>query len=48
MAASAGAVLDQSYFSLDGGNNTNDMDGSMNVYTHQLCWRSNRRRGYSE
>ncbi len=29
----AGAVLDQSYFSLDGGNNTNDMDGSMNVYT---------------
>jgi hypothetical protein len=28
-----GAVLDQSYFSLDGGNNTNDMDGSMNVYT---------------
>jgi hypothetical protein len=31
--AVAGAVLDQSYFSLDGGNNTNDMDGSMNVYT---------------
>jgi hypothetical protein len=29
----AGAVLDQNYFSLDGGNNTNDMDGSMNVYT---------------
>jgi Carboxypeptidase regulatory-like domain len=29
----AGAVLDQSYFSLDGGNNTNDMDGSMNIYT---------------
>jgi hypothetical protein len=28
-----GAVLDQSYFSLDGGNNSNDMDGSMNVYT---------------
>ena len=28
-----GAVLDQNYFSLDGGNNTNDMDGSMNVYT---------------
>ena len=24
----AGAVVDQSYFSLDGGNNTNDMDGS--------------------
>ena len=33
MAALAGAVVDQSYFSLDGGNNTNDMDGSMNVYT---------------
>ncbi len=31
--AVAGAVLDQSYFSLDGGNNSNDMDGSMNVYT---------------
>jgi len=29
----AGAVTDQSYFSLDGGNNTNDMDGSMSVYT---------------
>ena len=29
----AGAVADQSYFSLDGGNNTNDMDGSMSVYT---------------
>ncbi len=28
-----GAVLDQNYFSLDGGDNTNDMDGSMNVYT---------------
>ena len=28
-----GAVLDQNYFSLDGGNNTNDMDGSMSVYT---------------
>ena len=28
-----GAVLDQNYFSLDGGNNTNDMDGSMTVYT---------------
>jgi hypothetical protein len=31
--AVGGAVLDQSYFSLDGGNNSNDMDGSMNVYT---------------
>jgi hypothetical protein len=29
----AGAVVDQTYFSLDGGNNTNDMDGSMSVYT---------------
>src|SRR5579862_9676592 len=29
----AGAVNDQSYFSLDGGNNSNDMDGSMAVYT---------------
>ena len=28
----AGAVLDQSYFSLDGGNNSSDMDGSQNVY----------------
>ena len=37
----AGAVLDQSYFSLDGGNNTNDMDGSMNVYTTEL-WRATR------
>jgi len=29
----AGAVVDQSTFTLDGGNNTNDMDGSMQVYT---------------
>lgn len=29
----AGAVVDQSSFRLDGGNNTNDMDGSMSVYT---------------
>jgi hypothetical protein len=29
----AGSVVDQSTFSLDGGNNTNDMDGSMSVYT---------------
>jgi len=29
----AGAVVDQSSFSLDGGDNTNDMDGSMSVYT---------------
>ena len=31
--AVAGAVNDQSYFSLDGGNNSNDMDGSGSVYT---------------
>ena len=30
-----GAVNDQSYFSLDGGNNTNDMDGSGGVYTNK-------------
>jgi len=29
----AGAVVDQSSFMLDGGQNTNDMDGSMTVYT---------------
>jgi hypothetical protein len=29
----AGAAVDQSSFQLDGGENTNDMDGSMNVYT---------------
>ena len=29
----AGAVVDQSTFMLDGGNNSNDMDGSMTVYT---------------
>jgi len=29
----AGAVVDQSSFQLDGGSNTNDMDGSMSVYT---------------
>jgi hypothetical protein len=29
----AGAVVDQSTFLLDGGNNSNDMDGSMTVYT---------------
>ena len=43
----AGAVHDQSYFSLDGGNNTNDMDGSMSIYTQlsyarrpdrRCCW----------
>jgi hypothetical protein len=29
----AGAINDQNYFSLDGGNNTNDMDGMGSVYT---------------
>jgi hypothetical protein len=29
----AGTVVDQSSFMLDGGNNTNDMDGSMSIYT---------------
>src|SRR5215469_16955704 len=29
----AGTVVDQSTFMLDGGQNTNDMDGSMTVYT---------------
>ena len=29
----AGAVVDENYFSLDRGNNTNDMDGAGSVYT---------------
>jgi Carboxypeptidase regulatory-like domain len=29
----AGTVNDETYFSLDGGNNTNDMDGNMSTYT---------------
>ena len=29
----AGAVYDQTSFQLDGGQNTNDMDGSVNIYT---------------
>jgi hypothetical protein len=33
----AGAVVDQSSFMLDGGNNTNDMDGSMSVYTSSFA-----------
>jgi hypothetical protein len=32
----AGAVLDQSYFSLDGGNNSNDMDGAGGIYVPNL------------
>ncbi len=31
--AVAGAMYDQNTFQLDGGNNSNDMDGSMNTYT---------------
>ena len=33
----AGTMVDQSSFQLDGGNNTNDMDGSMSVYTTYFC-----------
>jgi hypothetical protein len=33
----AGTVVDQSAFTLDGGDNTNDMDGSMNVYTKSFA-----------
>jgi hypothetical protein len=33
----AGAVVDQSTFLLDGGNNSNDMDGSMSVYTSSFA-----------
>jgi hypothetical protein len=29
----AGVAMDENSFSLDGGQNTNDMDGSMNIYT---------------
>jgi Carboxypeptidase regulatory-like domain len=32
-----GAVVDQSYFSLDGGNNSNDMDGSGGIYQTTLA-----------
>jgi len=32
----AGSVVDQSYFSLDGGNNSNDMDGSGGIYVPNL------------
>jgi len=35
--AVAGAFNDQSYFTLDGGNNTNDMDGNMSVYTNSYA-----------
>ena len=33
----AGAVYDQNAFQLDGGQNTNDMDGSMNIYTNSFA-----------
>jgi hypothetical protein len=33
----AGAVVDQTSFQLDGGENTNDMDGSMSVYTNSYA-----------
>ena len=33
----AGTVVDQSAFTLDGGDNTNDMDGSTNVYTKSFA-----------
>ncbi len=33
----AGTMVDQSTFQLDGGNNTNDMDGSMSVYTNTFA-----------
>jgi hypothetical protein len=33
----AGTVVDQTVFQLDGGNNSNDMDGSMTVYTSSFA-----------
>ena len=33
----AGTVNDQTFFSVDGGNNTNDMDGNMSTYTNTLA-----------
>jgi hypothetical protein len=33
----AGAVVDQSFFSLDGGNNSSDMDGSQNIYFNSMA-----------
>ncbi|MGD0566939.1 MAG: carboxypeptidase regulatory-like domain-containing protein [Candidatus Sulfotelmatobacter sp.] len=32
-----GAFNDQNYFTLDGGNNTNDMDGNMSIYTNSYA-----------
>ena len=37
--AVAGAALDQSYFSLDGGNNTNDSGWQYECLHHKLRWR---------
>ena len=42
----AGAVVDQSTFLLDGGQNTNDMDGSMNVYTPSFAGDPTGRNGW--
>ena len=39
----AGAVYDQNSFQLDGGKNTNDMDGSMNIYTPSFAGDRHRR-----
>ena len=33
----AGVAMDQNSFQLDGGQNTNDMDGSMNIYTQSFA-----------
>ena len=33
----AGAVYDQNAYQLDGGQNSNDMDGSMNIYTNSFA-----------
>ena len=33
----SGAVYDQNTFQLDGGQNSNDMDGSMNIYTNSFA-----------
>ena len=43
--AVAGAMYDQNTFQLDGGNNSNDMDGSMRDYTGSYVARRLRRHG---
>jgi len=35
--SNTGEVMDQNTFQLDGGQNTNDMDGAMNIYTPSLA-----------